>query len=75
LAVVQQVKECSLYHSKGAFNGGQPSLGIGSQVRGVNTWDLGVEGSFGRHVEIYLHVGFDITLPCPYFMLQHLFVS
>jgi hypothetical protein len=33
-----------------------------------------VEGSDGRRVEIYLHVGFDFTLPCPYFMLQHLFV-
>jgi hypothetical protein len=33
-----------------------------------------VEGSYGRRVEIHLHVGFNFTLPCPYLMLQHLFV-
>jgi hypothetical protein len=38
-------------------------------------WFDDVEGLYGWRVEIHLHVGFDFTLPCPYFMLQHLFVS
>jgi hypothetical protein len=33
-----------------------------------------VEGSFGRRVEIHLHVGFDFTIVCPYFTLHYLFV-
>jgi hypothetical protein len=34
-----------------------------------------VEGSYGQRVEIQPHVGFDFTVPYPYFTLPHLFVT